>query len=332
MTKKATLKGAEAATNLSVKGDKYGQLTTTGEGNTTTPAAQAAQQNLQNAAQNNTTSTTAQTLADEFAAARNDANMDPTAQAQATTKEEVEAQDSRTRLWQSLQNSYNQQIEKSEADYTQAKESANRQALSRGMQRSSYALDTLASLDDKSAKATRDILSAQIADYQNRLGELEQREQQQANWQAEFDAGRADAAWNQEWQQKLHADELAANDQKIAYDMVLRMLETNDKPSDELLKRAGISRVDYNQMKSAAKKSSGSRGGSPKAKDTPGADEDPDWKKAGYSSEREYLKAMYAANLDNNNHHDTSAYWTSGTTRDEYQKKQAQLNGIGKKK
>ncbi|MBP5248667.1 MAG: hypothetical protein J6Y20_10270 [Lachnospiraceae bacterium] len=246
MAKQAQLKGAKQATDLTTK-----------NGNVTTNQEIAAPTQ----ASTQTSSPTAQALAQEFANVTQ-AATDPTSQAQATTKEEVEAQDARTRLWQSLENSYNRQIEQSESDYRQAKENANRQALSRGMQRSSYALDTQANLDDKSAKATRDILSAQIADYQNRLGDLEQREQQQANWQAEFDANQAAQQWSQQFQQQQFDYQQKTDDQKVAYDMLLRMLETNDKPSDELLKRAGITRADYNQMKSAAKKSGGGSGGS----------------------------------------------------------------------
>lgn len=159
---------------------------------------------------------------------------DYTNQPQATTQEDVNNQDARTRLWQSLGYSYGRQREQSDKAYDQAYSQADRQALSRGMQRSSYNAQTLANINQQKIDAQNNIYANQIADYQNRLTELEQREQEadrwerqfaenqrqfdenlgfqksesersQVNWEKEFAAGREDTAWNQQWQKEQAA-------------------------------------------------------------------------------------------------------------------------------
>ena len=104
------------------------------------------------------------------------------------------------------------QIEASDRSYDQAISNADRQALSRGMQRSSYNNATLAKLDSDKTKAQNDIRENTEAAYnqavlqqQNVQDQLdfqrEQAAQSQSNWQAQFDAGRQDAAQSQaNWQ------------------------------------------------------------------------------------------------------------------------------------
>ena len=65
-----------------------------------------------------------------------DPNLDFTNQPQATSAADVNNQDARTRLWQSLDYSYGQQRKQTDKSYDQAYSQADRQALSRGMQRS----------------------------------------------------------------------------------------------------------------------------------------------------------------------------------------------------
>lgn len=112
---------------------------------------------------------------------------DVTQQKQATTKKEVEAQDSRTRLWQSLDYTYGQQRRDSDKKYADAVSDTNRQAQSRGMGRSSYSVQTAANLRQQGVDASNDIYSAQIADYQNRLGDIERQEAEEAWKQKQFD-------------------------------------------------------------------------------------------------------------------------------------------------
>ena len=92
----------------------------------------------------------------------------------AKTKKDVEQQSAKDRLWDSLDYSYGKQREQSDEAYDKAIAQTDRQALSRGMQRSSYNNATLANLQNQKVKAQNDITSSQIADYQNRLTALEQ--------------------------------------------------------------------------------------------------------------------------------------------------------------
>ena len=191
---------------------------------------------------------------------------DVTKAPQATTQQDVEAQDTKTRLWQSLDTTYGAQREQSDKGYDQAIANADRQLLSRGMQRSSYGMQTLANMAQEKVKANSDIMANQIADYQNRINTLEQQEQQFA-YQQERDRI-ADEQWQQsfnaqqeQWKQQFDYNKMTAS-QQIAYNYLMNMLETGDNPSDALLKQAGISRADYQQMKAtpAVKAKSGGGG------------------------------------------------------------------------
>ena len=99
---------------------------------------------------------------------------DFTTQPQALTAEDVNGQDARTRLWQYLDYTYGQQRKQSEEQYTKAQSQSWQQALARGMQRSSHAAAVAANLAKQGIDANNNIYAAQIADYQNRLNQLEQ--------------------------------------------------------------------------------------------------------------------------------------------------------------
>ena len=176
---------------------------------------------------------------------------DVTKAKQAKNKEAVDSQDARTRIWQSLNTTYGQRTEESNRAYDLNRNAADRAALQRGMGRSSYNLATMANIDTEKAKAADRIQQELIADYQSRIGALEQQEQAQKNWQAEFD-------FNKENQQK-----------QIAIQYINNLLQNGGTPSDDLLKQAGLSRKDYDQMK---KKQSGG-GRYPKKPTTTGDDD-----------------------------------------------------------
>ena len=258
---------------------------------------------------------------------------DVTKEPQALTNEDVNAQDSKTRLWQSLSTTYGQRTEDSNKAYDQSIAAADRAAQQRGMGRSSYNLQTMANLGQEKATAADRINRELIADYQNRLGDLEAQERQEAfqreqfefqkeranigdqQWQQQFDYGKerdtvgdtqwqqqfgyqqerdkvGDTQWqksfdqsNKQWQaqfdygkdrdkvsdeqwQKSFDYQDKSNQQQIAIQYLNSMLQNGGTPSDDLLKQAGISREDYNQMK---KKSGG--GGYSKKPTTTGDDD-----------------------------------------------------------
>lgn len=256
---------------------------------------------------------------------------DVTKEKQALTNEDVNAQDSKTRLWQSLSTTYGQRVDDSNKAYDQNIAAADRAAQQRGMGRSSYNLQTMANIGKEKATAADRIGRELIADYQNRLSDLEAQERQEAfqreqfeyqkernnvadqqwqqqfdygkerdtvgdtQWQMQFDYGKerdtvSDKQWQQQfdtnkdqWQQQFDygkdrdkvSDEQwqksfdyqdKSNQQQIALQYINQMLTNGGTPSDDLLKQAGLSRSDYEQMK---KKSSG--GGKKKTTNDPNA-------------------------------------------------------------
>ena len=154
---------------------------------------------------------------------------DVTKEKQAQTVEDVNNQDARTRLWQSLNTTYSNQMEESDKAYDKSISQQNNAMLARGMGRSSYAGQIAANMYNEKNTARNKLGEALIADYQNRIGEIENQEKEderwerqfaetqkqnewqrgyqeseaarsQANWEKEYAANRSDTAWNQNYQ------------------------------------------------------------------------------------------------------------------------------------
>jgi hypothetical protein len=156
---------------------------------------------------------------------------DVTTAAQATGPYRVDRQDARTRLWQSFDTTYNDAIRDSNRQYEQNYAQADLQAQSRGMGRSSYNNQTLANINTEKANAATRLNEQKIAAYQQALNNLEQQEQQQANWQAQMDQA------NQQFSQQM------------AMQFLGNILANNGNASDALLEQAGLSRADFEAMK-----------------------------------------------------------------------------------
>lgn len=119
----------------------------------------------------------------------------------AKTKQDVDNMSVRDRLYDSLSYTYGKKGERISSEYDKAKSAADRQSLSRGMQRSYYTNQTLANIDKQKIDALDDNESALIADYENRLMAADQQQAQQDQWERQFAANREDTAWNQAFQQ-----------------------------------------------------------------------------------------------------------------------------------
>ena len=104
----------------------------------------------------------------------------------AKTRQDVEKQSARERLWDSLNYTYGQRGEELAQNYNQAISQSNNAMLKRGMQRSSYGAQINANLLHQKNKALAGNTSEMIAAYQDRLGQIEQQEQEQANWEKTF--------------------------------------------------------------------------------------------------------------------------------------------------
>ena len=92
----------------------------------------------------------------------------------AKNRTDVENMSARDRLWDSLSNAYGTKTKQSNEAFDKAYSEADRLALGRGMQRSSYNLQNLANINKQKIDAANEISSELIADYENRLGQLEQ--------------------------------------------------------------------------------------------------------------------------------------------------------------
>lgn len=257
-----------------------------------------------------------------MATTKKNTDLDYTNQPQALTQEDVNNQDSRTRLWQSLGYSYGNQIKESNKSYDKAISQNDNAMLARGMGRSSYANQTRANLYDDKLNAENNIRSAWIADYQSRIGELEQQEkeeewrqkefdykvsqdeQTQQNWQTQFDYQSerdkiSDAFQEKQWQaqQDQWREEFdyskMTNDQKIAFEVISAAAQKGGSVSDDILKRAGISRQDYNAMKKSASRGGG--GGGKKTTD----EENPGTNPNATTSITSWLNGLYGNETEN---------------------------------
>ena len=191
----------------------------------------------------------------------------------ARNQTDVNNMSARDRLWDSLNYSYGQKREESDKAYDRAISQQDRQLLSRGMQRSSYGMQTLGNMRQQKVDAQNTIYDQQIADYENRLKDIEDTEWQQAFQQKQFDEGvrqfdtnlafqkeRA-AAGDQQW--KAEFDEgVRQNNKGSAYNYVMSILQGGGSPSDELLAQAGLSRADAELIRQqAVAANAGSSGG-----------------------------------------------------------------------
>lgn len=163
----------------------------------------------------------------------------------ARNKTDVDSMSTEDRLWDSLNYSYGKKRESSDEAYDKAYSQADRQALSRGMQRSSYVGQTLANLSNAKVKAQNDIWDSQIADYENRLQAIRdaqdarayqtaEREAQQAYNTAEREAQQAynskESALSREWQTAENAANRA--EQARQYDTSLAYQRERDAVGD----------------------------------------------------------------------------------------------------
>lgn len=107
----------------------------------------------------------------------------------AKTKNDVEQMKSSDRLWDSLNHTYGLQREEIGRNYDKAYSQADRQALSRGMQRSSYNAANLANINQQRNTALDQNYQNQIADYENRLNQQEQQDLENERWEKQFNEG-----------------------------------------------------------------------------------------------------------------------------------------------
>lgn len=197
----------------------------------------------------------------------------------ARNKQDVDNMNARDRTWDSLNYSYGVKREASDKSYDQAYSQADRQLLSRGMQRSSYGAQTLANISKQKIDAQQNIYDQQIADYENRLYQIERDEKSDQQWQMQFDEGVrqfdtnlayqkeraavADKQWQTSFDEGVRQFNVGQGntEQSMAYNYVMAMLQNGQMPSDDLLAQAGISRADAQKLMAQPVVASGGSGG-----------------------------------------------------------------------
>lgn len=92
----------------------------------------------------------------------------------------------RDRLWDSMNFTYGQQRRASDQSFTNAISQQDRQALARGMQRSSYNAATQANMRNQQIQAQNDIWAQQIADYERQLYQIDRDEIADQQWERQF--------------------------------------------------------------------------------------------------------------------------------------------------
>ena len=151
---------------------------------------------------------------------------------QAQTAEDVNNQDARTRLWQSLNTTYTNQMEESDKAYDKSISQQNNAMLARGMGRSSYAAQISANMYNDKNTARNKLGQALIADYQNRIGEIEAQEKEDERWQQQFDYQKerdtvADTQWQKQFEYQQGRDTVADQQWQKQYDEQLRQFNEN---------------------------------------------------------------------------------------------------------
>lgn len=203
---------------------------------------------------------------------------------QAKEKQDLALQQER----EGLGASYDRKRENTNDTYAKNRSAADRQALTRGMQRSSYNNQTLANIDSEKAKALSDIDTAQTTAESNIDKKIAQLAAQLAETEKGYETARADDIMarirelqDQEYDRKTAAEQIRvqlagdlynkeyqssrdavtdanwrekfdyqkkSDDQKIAMEIVMASIKAGNNPTDDILARAGLSRADANSM------------------------------------------------------------------------------------
>lgn len=153
----------------------------------------------------------------------------------AQDRKDVDNLNVRDRLWDSLNYSYGKRGEQIGAEYDRLASQTNNQLLSRGMQRSSYGAQVVANVGKQRADAIAQNQSDLIADYENRLYQVERDEKADEQWQKQYDeqlrqfnenmafqrerANVSDAQWEKEYAEKLRQFNEQMAEQRRQFDL-----------------------------------------------------------------------------------------------------------------
>lgn len=186
----------------------------------------------------------------------------------ARNQQDVNNMSARERLWDSLNYSYGKKREESDKSFAKAYSQAVNQGIKTGMQRSSYGAQTLANINKQQIDAQNDIYDSLIADYENRVYQLERDEledawkqkqfdesqrqynetlafqkseanRSQANWEKDFGETQKQNEWNRNFQQS-QADRSQSNWEKEFAETQLMNQFNRDYMQDEFKYKYGL--------------------------------------------------------------------------------------------
>ena len=105
----------------------------------------------------------------------------------ARNKQDVDNMNARDRTWDYLNYAYGKKREDSDKGFAKTFSQAVNQGIKTGMQRSSFNAQMLANINKQKLDAQNDIYDQQIADYENRMYQIDRDEQEDAWKQKQFD-------------------------------------------------------------------------------------------------------------------------------------------------
>ncbi|MBP5727725.1 MAG: hypothetical protein J6Y48_11695 [Clostridia bacterium] len=188
------------------------------------------------------------------------ATKDVTKEKQAKTVEDVNNQDARTRLWQSLNTTYSNQMDESDKAYDKSISQQNNAMLARGMGRSSYASQIAANMYTEKNNARNRLGEALIADYQNRISDIENQEKEDERWERQFAETQKQNEWQRQYQEGEAArqqsnweKEYAANRSDTAWSQGFQQSQLDyQKSQDALAQQNWETQFAYQQQRDAA--------------------------------------------------------------------------------
>lgn len=157
----------------------------------------------------------------------------------AQNKKDVDSMNVRDRLYDSLSYTYGKRGEDIEKQYNKLTSQTNNSLLSRGMQRSSYGAQTAANIGKQMVDALGQNASDLIADYENRLYQVERDEKADQKWEAEFGETQKQNEWNRNFQQ-TQADRSQANWEKEFAETLAMNKFNRDYAQDEFKYKYGL--------------------------------------------------------------------------------------------
>lgn len=157
----------------------------------------------------------------------------------ARNQQDVNNMSARDRLWDSLNYSYGKKREESDKSFAKAYSQAVNQGIRTGMQRSSYGAQTLANINKQQIDAQNDIYDSLIADYENRVYQLERDELEDAWKQKQFDENQRQYNENLAFQ-KSQADRSQANWEKEFAETLAQNQWNREYAQDEFKYKYGL--------------------------------------------------------------------------------------------